>query len=109
MSNFVPQLLWVDLEMSGLDPIKNRILEFACILTDSRLQHQYEGPHLIIHCDEEHLQTMDEWNTRFLFTYLAITPRQDSTRAASTALFPSSRPRTRSSPSLSASASNQAN
>lgn len=65
--NFVPQLFWVDLEMSGLDPLENRILEFACILTDSQLQYQQEGPHIIIHCDEEHLKTMDEWNTRSLF------------------------------------------
>jgi oligoribonuclease len=49
--NFVPQLFWVDLEMSGLDPLENRILEFACILTDGLLQYQQEGPHLIIHCD----------------------------------------------------------
>lgn len=57
--NFVPKLLWVDLEMSGLDPLKNRILEFACILSDSLLQNQMEGPHLIIKCDEAHLKTMD--------------------------------------------------
>lgn len=38
--NFVPKLLWVDLEMSGLDPLKNRILEFACILTDGLLHNQ---------------------------------------------------------------------
>ena len=37
---FVPQLFWVDLEMSGLDPINNRILEFACILTDAQLNYQ---------------------------------------------------------------------
>jgi len=83
--NFVPSLLWVDLEMSGLDPIKNRILEFACVLTDGRLQQQKEGPHLIIHCDAQHLATMDEWNTRSLLFYPVITPRVDSTNRASTA------------------------
>jgi len=56
---FKPALLWVDLEMSGLNPIQHRILEFACILTDERLKYKLEGPHLIIHCDMEHLQTMD--------------------------------------------------
>jgi oligoribonuclease len=66
--NFVPQLFWVDLEMSGLDPLENRILEFACILTDGRLQYQHEGPHLIMQCDEEHLKCMDEWNTRSFFS-----------------------------------------
>jgi oligoribonuclease len=50
--------------MSGLDPLSNRILEFACILTDNKLFRQHEGPHLIIHCDEDHLRGMDEWNTR---------------------------------------------
>lgn len=51
MLKFQPKLLWVDLEMSGLDPIKNTILEFACILTDSSLNHMEQGPHIIIHCD----------------------------------------------------------
>jgi oligoribonuclease len=50
--------------MSGLDPIKNQILEFACVLTDSQLNYQHVGPHLILHSDEAHLQQMDEWNTR---------------------------------------------
>lgn len=67
----MPKLLWVDLEMSGLDPLKNRILEFACILTDSLLEHEHEGLNVIIHCDKEHLETMDEWNTRFFFSNLA--------------------------------------
>lgn len=62
--NFVPHLMWLDLEMSGLDPLTNRILEFACILTDNRLCYHHEGPHLILHCDEQHLNSMDEWNTR---------------------------------------------
>ena len=60
---FRPRWLWVDMEMSGLDPLKNQILEFACILTDDKLKYQQEGPHVIIHCDEEHLLSMDEWNT----------------------------------------------
>lgn len=50
--NFSPQLFWVDLEMSGLDPLKNRILEFACVLTDSSLKHIEEGPHIIVQCDK---------------------------------------------------------
>lgn len=45
--------------MSGLDPTYHRILEFACVLTDEKLIHRYEGPHLVIHCEPEHLQTMD--------------------------------------------------
>jgi oligoribonuclease (3'-5' exoribonuclease) len=38
---FVPELFWVDLEMSGLDPMKHRILEFACILTDAKLENRF--------------------------------------------------------------------
>lgn len=56
---FKPKLLWIDLEMSGLEPRYHRILEFACILTDDKLRHQQEGPHIIIHCDQDHLLTMD--------------------------------------------------
>ena len=71
MLPFVPKLLWVDLEMSGLDPLKNQILEFACILTDDKVTIEQEGPHLIMHCDQEHLQTMDEWNTTYLLVKLS--------------------------------------
>ena len=70
---FRPKYFWVDLEMSGLDPLKNRILEFACIITDEELQHQHEGPHLIINCDQEHLATMDEWCTTYVNTHTATT------------------------------------
>lgn len=59
MLSFNPSYLWVDLEMSGLDPIKNTILEFACILSDNKLTQFEEGPHIIIHCDEDHLNQMD--------------------------------------------------
>jgi oligoribonuclease len=52
MLDFTPQYLWVDLEMSGLDPIRNTILEFACILSDKKLTKFAEGPHIIIHADE---------------------------------------------------------
>ena len=63
--------------MSGLDPLKNTILEFACILSDRKLTTMEEGPHIIIHCDEEHLKGMDEWNTSYKMKYLDITPNQD--------------------------------
>ena len=49
---FKPKFLWVDLEMSGLDPKTNEILEFACILTDEHLKYEQEGPHIIIHADQ---------------------------------------------------------
>lgn len=65
MLSFYPKYLWVDMEMSGLEPRVNRILEFACVLTDDQLKFQQEGPHIIVHCDEEHLKSMDEWNTTY--------------------------------------------
>lgn len=64
MLGFEPSLFWVDMEMSGLDPRENTILQFACILSDNKLTKFEEGPHIIIHCEEEHLKKMDEWNTQ---------------------------------------------
>ena len=57
-------LIWMDLEMSGLDPEINRILEVAVIVTDNNLNILAEGPALAIHQDEGHLSLMDEWNTK---------------------------------------------
>lgn len=56
-------LIWIDLEMSGLNADINRILEVAVIVTDSDLTIIAEGPVLAIHQSKTHLQTMDEWNT----------------------------------------------
>ena len=49
--------------MSGLNVMKNKILEFACIITDPTLSQIIEGPSLIIHADKEELDSMDEWCT----------------------------------------------
>lgn len=57
------KLIWIDLEMSGLNPEINRILEMAVIVTDSELNVLAEGPVLAIHQSKEHLDRMDEWNT----------------------------------------------
>ncbi len=57
-------LIWMDLEMSGLDPDKERILEIATIVTDSELNTLAEGPVIAISQPEEVLEGMDEWNTR---------------------------------------------
>eukprot|EP00850_Spirogloea_muscicola_P018630 SM000173S02999 [mRNA] locus=s173:106129:108331:+ [translate_table: standard] len=54
-------LVWVDLEMTGLDIEKHRILEIACIITDGRLKHQIAGPDLVINETEEVLAGMNEW------------------------------------------------
>ena len=57
-------LIWIDLEMTGLDPDADRIIEIATIISDSRLSILDEGPVLAIHQKEDILSAMDEWNTR---------------------------------------------
>ena len=56
-------LLWIDLEMTGLDPDRERILEIATIVTDVRLGVLAEGPEIVIHQPADVLAAMDEWNT----------------------------------------------
>ena len=55
-------LIWVDLEMTGLDPEKEKIIEIATIITDSDLNIIAEGPNIAIHQSNELLDNMDEWN-----------------------------------------------
>ena len=57
-------LIWVDMEMTGLDPDRDRVLEIATVVTDSRLETLAEGPVIAIHQPDEVLAAMDEWNTR---------------------------------------------
>lgn len=57
-------LIWIDLEMSGLNPDQNRIIEIATVVTDKELTVLAEGPVLAVHQADEVLATMDEWNTR---------------------------------------------
>lgn len=55
-------LIWIDLEMTGLDPDNDSILEIATLVTDKELNVLAEGPALAIHHPVERLQAMDEWN-----------------------------------------------
>ena len=55
-------LIWLDLEMTGLDPEKERIIEIATLITDSQLNILAEGPNLIITQQTLLLDQMDEWN-----------------------------------------------
>ena len=64
MSNEIGRLIWIDLEMTGLDPQRDSIIEIATIVTDSNLEILEEGPVLAIHQPESVLDGMDEWNTR---------------------------------------------
>ncbi len=57
-------LIWIDLEMTGLDTENDQIIEIATIVTDSELNVLTEGPELAIFQPEEVLAAMDEWNTR---------------------------------------------
>ncbi len=57
-------LIWIDMEMTGLNPEKERIIEMATIVTDSALNMIAEGPVLAIHQPDSLLETMDNWNTK---------------------------------------------
>lgn len=56
-------LVWMDLEMTGLNPDTDRILEIATLVTDKDLNIIAEGPNLIVHQSDEVLEAMDEWCT----------------------------------------------
>jgi oligoribonuclease len=55
-------LVWIDCEMTGLDPEKERLLEIAVIVTGPHLTPRIEGPVLVIHQSDEQLNKMDAWN-----------------------------------------------
>jgi oligoribonuclease len=56
-------LVWIDLEMTGLNPDTDKIIEIATIVTDSDLNILAEGPQFVIHQSDEVLNAMDEWCT----------------------------------------------
>ena len=55
-------LIWIDLEMTGLDPLHDSILEIATIVTDKDLNVLAEGPEFALRHPVERLETMDDWN-----------------------------------------------
>lgn len=55
-------LLWVDMEMSGLDPDTDKVLEIAVVVTDSNLNTVAEAPVLVVHQSDAVLDAMDSWN-----------------------------------------------
>jgi oligoribonuclease len=57
-------LIWIDLEMTGLDTQTDTIIEIATVVTDKYLAELAVGPELAIHRSAEVMDTMDEWNTR---------------------------------------------
>ncbi len=64
MTQNANNLIWIDLEMTGLDTQNDMIIEIATIITDSQLNILAEGPVLAIHQSDQILTKMDEWNTR---------------------------------------------
>lgn len=64
LNNKDTNLIWLDLEMSGLDFARDRIIEIATIVTDLQLNVVVEGPVLAIRQPDELLNSMDEWNTK---------------------------------------------
>ena len=65
MSQIDPSnLVWMDLEMTGLDVEKEVIIEIATIITDSELNILEEGPSIVIHQSNDILSRMDEWNQK---------------------------------------------
>ena len=57
-------LVWLDMEMTGLEPDRERIIEMATILTDGNLVEIAVGPDLVIHQSDELLAAMDDWNKK---------------------------------------------
>jgi len=64
MSQDQNALVWIDLEMTGLYPERDRIIEIATIITDSVLNVLAEGPVIAVHQSDKLLDEMDAWNTR---------------------------------------------
>ncbi|PWC15461.1 oligoribonuclease [Brenneria roseae subsp. americana] len=57
-------LIWIDLEMTGLNPEQDRIIEIATLVTDANLNVLAEGPVLAVHQPDSQLALMDDWNVR---------------------------------------------
>jgi oligoribonuclease len=55
-------LIWLDMEMTGLEPATDRIIEIAVVITDAQLTVRVEGPVIAIHQTDAVLDTMDAWN-----------------------------------------------
>jgi oligoribonuclease len=57
-------LIWIDLEMTGLEPQQDQIIEIATVVTNANLEILAQGPVIAIHQSEQVMNSMDDWNTR---------------------------------------------
>jgi len=85
-------LIWIDLEMTGLIPESDRIIEIATIVTNTDLQVVAEGPVLAIHQSEEMMKGMDDWNQRHhgqsgLIERVRLSPNNESEAEQATIKF----------------------
>jgi len=64
MTDKQTNLIWIDLEMTGLNTFEDQIIEIATLVTDAKLNTIAEGPVVAIHQPDSVLAAMDEWNTR---------------------------------------------
>jgi oligoribonuclease len=62
MAQDASRLIWIDLEMTGLKPDTDRIIELAIVITDERLEPVAEGPVRVVHQGDHVLEGMDSWN-----------------------------------------------
>lgn len=63
MAQDATSLIWIDMEMSGLDPDCSRVLEVAIVITDAQLHTLAEAPVMVVHQGDDVLASMDAWNT----------------------------------------------
>jgi len=85
-------LIWIDLEMTGLNPDSDRIIEIATLVTDARLAILAEGPVIAVHQSEQALAAMDEWNQRQhggsgLIQRVRASPQDEAAAQAATLAF----------------------
>ena len=66
MANPNDNLIWLDMEMTGLLPDTDRIIELAVVVTDAELNVIAESPVIVIHQSDEMLDGMDAWTSRYL-------------------------------------------
>ena len=63
-NSFDMPIVWIDLEMTGLNIKTDQIIEIAVIVTDGQLKQRKEGPSIIVNCSDELLNNMDAWCTQ---------------------------------------------